>query len=107
MRKKAWARSARPMRKKSARPMSHSDCGITVGVARADWLRDPETQDCCTTLQPWRAISPKKAMKRASPAKSSARRSQRGKRTYSESMRMCARSRSAAPSDQAVPRARA
>jgi hypothetical protein len=78
-----------------------------VGVASADWLRDPDTQDCCTTLQPWRAIRPKNAMNRASPAKSRASRSQRGKNPYSESMRMCARSMSAAPSDQAVPSASA
>src|SRR5712692_5067980 len=28
------------MTKKKARPASHTDCGITVGVASADWLRD-------------------------------------------------------------------
>ena len=85
----------RPDRKNSASPASQIDCGITVGVCSADWLREPEAQDCCTTLQPCHAIRPKNA-EQAARARRNRARGAAGAGTARRASRCgCARARAA------------
>src|SRR4051812_10495688 len=67
--------SSRPMTMNDARPTIQSACGMTVGVSSADWLRDPEVQDCATTPSPCHATSAKKPTSSTSAITSNASRS--------------------------------